>query len=406
MSRKSQRFLYPFALAGLLFSLCGTAAAQEEQPVVVITFDQLAVMETAREVFGGEYDLGRGIAQLVRDRLADEGVTVVQNEPDAAGTVRGTILIFARAEASGDVGGVRVRGIRVGVSRRKEKAMVSLEARLIDIPSGEIVVSASASAESERGGMNLFARLNDNDNLATLDLSGDEFRETSIGEATHEAVEELCERIKDAVGRLGTFAVAEPAAAPEPAMAAAPMAGGPVGTFAWAPFMFRGSEHFRYSVRQVEDGSTTSGFYQMDLQPAGEGRVRMSVTGQLGDQTYSSTITTGVGQQGVRMGYGQFMTLGPVGLVLFNPMSWMMLAGRELAVGDGWSYAGGGESVSIRIESECSGAGQAGLLVVFRDNDVVRQESCLARDVALPLRVLLRPDDDDVIEMTLVEYRP
>lgn len=392
-----------------LLALATAASAQEpqEKAVVVLTFDQLAVMDGINEVFGGEYDLGRGIANLVGLRLEEKHhITVVESEPDAQGSVAGTIVLFGKAEGEGEVSGVSVGRLRVGLGRKKEKAAVMLEARLIDLASGMTVTSVTGSGESDRGGWNLSARVRGGAELADLDLSSDEFKDTAIGEATHEAVNELCKEIASEVERLGTFAVAEEAPPAEPmAPAGGVIAGGPVGTFAWMPYQFRGTEHFRYDVRQGGGADMETGYYQLDLEPAGTGRVRMKVDGRIGDEAYSSTVTTGVGGEGMQMGYMQFMTLGPIGLTLFNPMSWMMLQGHELTVGDGWTYSSGGESIAVQVESECSHAGHGGLLVVVRENGAPRQQSCVAPDVALPLRVQLN-DEDEVIDMTLVEYRP
>jgi hypothetical protein len=105
------------------------------------------------------------------------------------------------------------------------------------------------------------------------------------------------------------------------------------------------------------------------------------------------------------MGYPQFMTMGPVGLMLFNPMAWMTIQGRQLTLGDGWSTSQDGETMEIRVESQCEAAGHSGMLIVFRENGVVRTQSCLAPDVALPLTTMFN-DDDTVMELTLVEYRP
>jgi hypothetical protein len=97
---------------------------------------------------------------------------------------------------------------------------------------------------------------------------------------------------------------------------------------------------------------------------------------------------------------------GPLFVALFNPTSWIVFGGRQLAIGDGWQNTQDGETVSVRVESQCTAAGQGGFLVVFRENAQVRQESCLSPAVALPLRVLLVQSDGDRIEMTLTEYRP
>jgi hypothetical protein len=382
-----------------------SAGAQDTpaKSIDVQPFDQLTVAPAVSELFGGEYDLGSGLAELVRKRLAELGYRAPSG--DADGTVEGTIVVFGREEGRGEVGGVSVGGVRLGIGRRQEKAVVVIEARLIDVASGEVLTMTLGRGESSRSGLDAFARRKNAD-LGSIDLSGKDFRETSIGEATHKAVDQLAGEIGAAARRLGTIAVAAPVAvAPVAPVAPMPVVTGAVGGIGWAPYQFRGTEHFRFDVTQAQGGERTTGFYTLDLQPAGEGRVRLRVAGKLGDEEYSSSVTTGVGTEGMQMGYGQFMALGPVGILLFNPAAWMMIAGRELTLGDGWSYSSGGESAEIKVEQNCEHAGQAGLLVVFRANGEVLQESCLASAVALPLRVLLR-SDDDVTEMRLVEYRP
>ena len=389
--------------------LMSSTATAQNKVVLVLSFEQHGVTASIEEVFGAPADIGDKLADLVRERLRERGIEVSTTDAGIHGTVAGTVVLFGKAEGGGEVAGVSVGGLRVGLGRRKEKAFVVIEARLLDEASGQIVTMVTGRGESDRSGTNLFARTREID-IATLDLNSEEFIETSIGEATHQAVDQLADGIADATDELGTFAPPPPAAAPEPAMspAAAPMpvSGGPVGPFAWAPYQFNGTEHFRYDVSQTEDGTTETGFYQMDLQPAGAGQVRMQVSGQLGDDSYSSTVTTGTGTQGMMMGYPQFMTMGPVGIMLFNPMSWMMIQGRELTLGDGWSSSSGGETMEVRVESECHHAGQSGMMVVFRENGDPRMQSCLAPGVALPIRVVMNDDDGLQIDLTLVEYRP
>lgn len=398
------------AVLGLLVGLplvLPSALRGQDRQVYVLRFDQLAVTESAREVFGGEYDIGRGIARLVAERLAREGIVVDTVAGDEAGTVEGTILLFGKAEASGEAGGVSISRLRVGIGRREEKAIVSLEARLVDKASGQLVTVASGQGESDRGGWNAFARLRSGPDLASMDLSGDAFRETAIGEATHAAVDQLALALVADVDRLGTFVLPEREPEPMPSDPVpslpsggmSPVGGGGLG---WAPYQFVGTEHFRYDVRQGTEGEVETGYYQLDLQPAGEGRVRMNVDGRLGDESYSSSVTTGVGVEGMQMGYGQFMALGPVGLVLLNPTSWMMLPNQALQVGDGWSYGSGGESVSVRVERACGAGGRSGVLVVFRENEDVQLESCVAQDVPLPLTMRVGSEE---LTLTLTEYR-
>ena len=405
MGRPTQSVARVLGLSFFLAIVTGQLVAQGKR-VVVISFEQRNVLSSIEEVFGGEADIGDKIADLVRARLREHGVEVVESDTDVHGRVNGSIMVFGKAEGGGEVAGVSVRGLRVGLGRRKEKAFVVLEARLLNAFNGQVVTVVTGRGESDRSGTDLFARTREVD-LASIDLTSEEFTETSIGEATHQAVDQLAEEIADATDDLDTAPppAPEPAAAPMAAPTAPAVSGGPVGPFAWAPYQFRGTEHFRYDVILTEDGDTETGFYQLDLEPAGAGQVRMQVSGQLGDDSYSSTVTTGTGTQGMMMGYPQFMTMGPIGIMLFNPMSWMMLQGRQLTLGDGWSSSQGGDSMEIRVESQCSHAGQSGMDVVFRENGTVRTQSCLAPDVALPIRVSMH-DDDMVLQLTLVEYRP
>lgn len=387
--------------------------AGETKRVVLAPFDQLAVAGSVEEVFGGRYDLGAGIAELVRKRLAELGVqTGTEGAPD--GRIEGTIVFFGKESARGEAAGVNVGGVRVGLGRRREVALVLLEARLTDVASGQLVTAVTGEGKLDRGGWDVAARTRGGAELGSIDLSGEEFKKSAIGDATHKAVDELAQGIAGATRQLGTFAapaVVAPEPAPQPAEpavpAAAPSAGAGVagGPWAWTPYQFRGTEHFRYAVRQVEDGETQTGHYQLDLQPAGQDRVRIQVAGQLGGDSYSSTVTTGVGPGGMQMGMNQFMALGPIGVTLLNPAAWMMLAGQELTVGDGWSSSSGGETVSVKVERECAHGGKNGVLIVFRENNRVMMESCVARDVALPLRMLLN-DESMQIELTLTAYRP
>jgi hypothetical protein len=65
----------------------------------------------------------------------------------------------------------------------------------------------------------------------------------------------------------------------------------------------------------------------------------------------------------------------------------------------------GGESLSFRIDRECSHAGQTGVLGVMEQNGEVRLQVCVSTGLPLPTAVLWNEDSDESIEMTLVEYR-
>jgi curli biogenesis system outer membrane secretion channel CsgG len=413
------------------------AAQQQPKKVLVIDFDQQQVQGGLREIFGREnVNVGRSLARLVAARLAQNGLQIVEAsgaipftiDPAAAtaagraagadAVVAGTVLVYGSGSGTAGVGGPRIGGIRLNVGRRTTIAVVGLEARLIDVASGTLLGVVPASAQGSRSGLAITVSVpNIVDASGLIDMTRDDFRSTLIGQFTEESVGQLVTGVAEMRGRIGAVSVA-PVVAAAP-VAAAPMAvampSGPVvypsGPFAWAPYRFRGAEHFRYQVQQREDDQNTEGFYQLDLQPAGPGQARMTVQGQVGTSSFQTSVTMPVGEGGISgpqmmMTFMPLASSGPLFIALFNPAAWIMFGGRQLAIGDGWQNSEGRRSMSVRVESQCTYGGQGGLMVVFRENEQVRQESCISPNVALPLRALLVERNGDRVEMILTEYRP
>jgi curli biogenesis system outer membrane secretion channel CsgG len=422
------------AAATAVLGAPSSVAAQAPKKIAVVTFDQSGVNANLNDIFGRpDVQVGSGLAKLVGQRLTDAGgFELVEvslpagsaGDPSAAASagraagadavVTGTLIGFGNQSATAGVtAGPRVAGMRLGIGRRTTVAAVVLETRLVDVASGQLLTTTTGQGTASRSGVGLFVRvpgLISQD--GQIDMTLPEYGSTLIGEATNQAVAQIVTEISSARGQIGTLSAPAPVAA-APAMAA-PMPSGPVampsGPFAWAPYRFKGTEHFRYNVTKTEDNETSNGFYQLDFTPASPGQVRMRVQGQLGTDSYSSTVTVPVAQEGgspmmMGMGMGQLMALGPVGIMLFNPTAWIFMYGHQLTVGDEWSSTSDGESVSVKVDATCSAAGQGGVLVVMRENGEVRHESCVAPEVALPLRVMMTTDDSR-IEMTLTEYHP
>lgn len=414
------------------------AARSQDAPkrVLVVDFDQSQVQGGLREVFGRDnVNVGRSIARLVGARLAAAGFQVVESsgsipftlDPSASAAagrsagadavVAGSLVTYGSASGMAG-GGPRIGGIRLNVGRRTTVVAVALESRVIDVASGTLLGVVPANAQGSRSGLAVTVEVpNIVDASGLIDMTRDDFRRTAIGEFTEQAVGQLVTGVADMRGRIGAVAAAPAAPAPAPMAAAvpsaAPLPGGPIvypsGPFMYAPFQFRGTEHFRYDVTQVESGRTVTGFYQFDLQPAGAGQVRMSVQGQVGTDSWSSSVTVGTGGQAgpqMMMSFAPLMTMGPLAITLFNPTSWIIFGGHQLSVGDGWSTTSEGESTSVRVEQQCAHAGQGGLLIVLRRNNQVVSESCVSPTVAMPLRVLTADEGGDRVELTLTEYRP
>ncbi len=171
----------------------------------------------------------------------------------------------------------------------------------------------------------------------------------------------------------------------------------------WRPYEFEGTEAFRYEVTHTEDDEVTTGFYALKLTPAAQGRVTFDVEAQLGEIDCTASVTAERRQLGPQYMWTGCMMMAPVLMAVHTPMA-MWFMGRSFERGDHWEMRHGDESLSFRVESECSHAGQDGMLAVVKENDELRLRACVATDVVLPLAVTWR-DNGDTVDMTLVEYR-
>ena len=185
-----------------------------------------------------------------------------------------------------------------------------------------------------------------------------------------------------------------------PALYSAPI----TGAFTWGMYSFKGTEHFRYDVRQADGSENKTGSYSFDAQPAGGSRYRLTVNGSLGSDSYQSSVTLAP-NEGIPI--MQLAALGPVGLTLFNPAWGFLFMGHEWEVGSYWQSTQGGETTAFKVESTCQHAGVNGLRGVWRKNQKVMVDMCVSPNVGLPLAVTLNDDDgSSVTAMNLVEFRP
>jgi curli biogenesis system outer membrane secretion channel CsgG len=226
-------------------------------------------------------------------------------------------------------------------------------------------------------------------------------------------------RVGDCVGicpaNMGSAGgAAPPAVEPlnQPNAAAPPTSGGALpalysqpisGPFTWGMYSFKGTEHFRYNVQQRDGNENKAGTYTFDAKPAGNGRTRLNVAGNMGSDSYSSTVTIGP-NEGIPM--MQLIGLGPVGLALFNPVWMLLLGGHQWELGSGWQSTQNGETSSFNVEEKCAQAGVNGLKGVWRQNQKVAMDMCVSPNVGLPLALTFNNDDGSMTAMQLVEFRP
>jgi hypothetical protein len=176
----------------------------------------------------------------------------------------------------------------------------------------------------------------------------------------------------------------------------------------WQPYQFKGSEHFKYSIEVNESGEVKKGFYQLVLKASGEEEVTLHLKAKLGKNSFESTVTAE--RENL---YSSLMpqmmfnpATAPLIATLFAPWWGMYFIGHSWKVGSGWSYTDEeGKTVSFKIESECKYAGKKGKRVIWREDDVVKAEICVSEDVALPLSVYLKSDEDSYYKLVLEEYK-
>jgi curli biogenesis system outer membrane secretion channel CsgG len=216
----------------VVLSLAAGAGAQEKRRVAVMDFDYATVKSGLSAEFGTTDDIGKGIADLLVDRLVNGGVYSVierkdldkivaeqnfsnSDRADANSAAKigrilgvdaiivGSITQFGRDDKSVGVGGSAIGGLasRYGLGsagRRQSKAVVGISARLVNTSTGEIIVASSAKGESKRSGTTLLGSGGSSNESGSggLNMHGSNFANTIIGEAVGEAVTAVVQQMQ------------------------------------------------------------------------------------------------------------------------------------------------------------------------------------------------------------------
>ena len=224
-------------LLALAAALAANAPAQQKKRVAVMDFDYATVKSWVASIFGTDQDIGKGIADLMVERLVASGTYSVierkaldkilaeqnfsnSDRADAASAARiarilgvdaiivGSITQFGRDDKSTDVGGgalSRVSG-RVGIGgikRTESKAVVNITARMINTETAEILATASGLGESTRSGTSLVGAGGGSVlGGGAVDMRSKNFANTILGEAVNKSVTQLCRQLDSSAGRL------------------------------------------------------------------------------------------------------------------------------------------------------------------------------------------------------------
>lgn len=223
----------------VIFTILVSALDAQNKPrIAVMNFDYATVHSGIATIFGYDYDIGKGIADMLVDRLVNDGMYSVierkaldkllaeQNfsnsdraDPSSAAKIGkllgvdailiGSITQFGRDDKSTNVGGLGSVTGRFGiggVGKREAKAVVEITARIVNVNTGEILVSAQGKGESKRGGTTLLGAGGGPSGVGGggVDMSSKNFGATILGEATNQAV-------TDAAGKIDSSAAKIPA---------------------------------------------------------------------------------------------------------------------------------------------------------------------------------------------------
>lgn len=244
------RKLLPMLFLSFLPLFPSTSVVSSAQPspqrprIAVLDFNYATVMTTSQAVFGTNVDIGKGISDMLIDRLVNDGtyrlvernqIDKIINEQNFSNSNRadpgtaakigkilgvdevivGDITQFGRDDQSKNVGGMLGKwgsGYGLGgVSTHKAKAVVAVTARLINTSTGEILASATGKGESQRSGTNLLGggAGSDGYGAGAAGMNSSNFAQTIIGEATTQAVTQLAQGLIADSGKV-------PVAAPTP----------------------------------------------------------------------------------------------------------------------------------------------------------------------------------------------
>ncbi len=233
--------------AMLLVCLVAMAASaqQQQQPrkkrVAVLDFDYATVRTNSAALFGTDIDVGKGITDLlVRNLVTDGTYSVIERRaldkilaeqnfsnsdranPNSAAKIGkllgvdaiivGSITQFGNETKNTGLGGAGggLGGFGMGGFKHKNsKAVVGIDARLVDIDTGEILGVANGKGESARSSTSLLGGGGNwhGFGAGNADFGSSDFQQTIIGEAVKLAVDDMTKGLVTANTKLAVRVV-------------------------------------------------------------------------------------------------------------------------------------------------------------------------------------------------------
>jgi curli biogenesis system outer membrane secretion channel CsgG len=235
-----QRFL----VAAFLFSLSlPFASAQTKPRVAVMNFDYATVRDVSSAIFGTDVDVGKGITDMLVEKLVNGGtfsvierkaLDAIVSEQNISNSDRfdnnsaakigrllgvdaiiiGSITQFGRDDKSTNIGGSAVGGITRrfgigGIGKKQSKAVVAVTARIVNTDTGEILSVSTGKGESKRSGTTLLGAGGSSEGAGggVVDMKSSNFANTILGEAVGQAVESVASQLQANASKLPTRVV-------------------------------------------------------------------------------------------------------------------------------------------------------------------------------------------------------
>jgi curli biogenesis system outer membrane secretion channel CsgG len=234
--RRSLRFV-------LIFLVIASPCLAQKKRVAVLNFEYGTVKSNAQAIFGSDQDVGKGISDMLVQKLVEDGkYSVIErnaldkvlgeqnfsnsDRADATTAAKigrilgvdaiiiGSITQFGRDDQHTNVGGGGFGGYGSrmgigGIGTHKAKAVVGITARLVNTTTGEILAAVTGTGESSRSGTSLIGAGagGGSGGGAGLDMGSSNFGQTILGEAVKAAVGDAATQLDNKAGSLPTVKV-------------------------------------------------------------------------------------------------------------------------------------------------------------------------------------------------------
>ncbi len=212
------------------------APAPRKKRVAVFDFDYATVRTNSAALFGTDIDIGKGISDLlVKNLVADGTYSVIERKaldkilaeqnfsnsdranPTSAAKVGkllgvdaiivGSITQFGNETKNTKIGGIGggFGGFGIGgFGHKNSKAIVQLDARIVNIDTAEILGVAEGKGESKRSSTSLLGGGGNwhGFGAGAVDFGSSDFQQTIIGEAVKAAVDQMTAGVIDSAPKL------------------------------------------------------------------------------------------------------------------------------------------------------------------------------------------------------------